>query len=95
MKIAAFAVLLLSVSVLPASAGSPPVRNERTPAEVADACAALPDGKAEWQHGCVDTRTGAAVLCRGDRCTEYFADPRYARIKAILDAGRVKPQQRL
>jgi hypothetical protein len=95
MKITAIAVVLLSVSALPAGAGSPPVTSERTPAEVAAACAALPDGTAALDHGCVNTETGAAVLCRGDRCTEYFADPRYAKIRAILEAGRAKPQQRL
>ena len=63
------------------------------PDEVATSCTAL-GGKGESLAdgaGCRNTETGAAVICEGDQCTDYFADPRYAKIKDILDRSKVKP----
>ena len=34
-----------------------------------------------------------AMPALADTCTDYFANPRHARIKAVLDANRIKPQQ--
>ena len=43
--------------------------------------------------GCRNIGTGAAVDCSGGQCTDYFADPRYSKIKSILDAGKPKPRK--
>ena len=92
MKSSMIAVLLLAATALPALAGSPPVKSTKSPEQVASACGAMTSDKADLGNGCVNTRTGGAVLCTGDQCTDYFADPRYSRIKAILNANQVKPE---
>ncbi len=89
----AAAVLILPLVAMPALAGSPPGNGRQTPDAAAAACAALgargevlADGA-----GCRNTETGAAVICKGSQCTEYFADPRFAKIRDILEKNRVKP----
>lgn len=90
-----FVSACLAVLAVPAFAGSPPVKSSVTPESAAAACAALgPSGEPLGNGaGCRNTLTGAAVICSGSQCTDYFADPRYAKIKAILDAGKANPQK--
>ncbi len=87
--------VLLACLVLPASAGSPPVKSKVTPGNVASTCLALGAMGETLANGtgCRNTTTGAAVDCSGGQCTDYFADPRYNKIKSILDVGKVKPQK--
>lgn len=95
MKTALLAALLACASAAPVLAGSPPIAGSERPTDLTARCLAL-GTKGEvlaGGDGCRNAETGAAILCAGDRCTEYFADPRHARIKAILDANR-RPQQR-
>ena len=87
------AALLLPLTAMTAFAGSPPDLSRQTPDEVANSCATL-GAKGESVAdgaGCRNTETGAAVICEGNQCTDYFADPRYAKIKDILDKSRLKP----
>jgi hypothetical protein len=87
-----FAFALLA---LPAAAGSPPTKSMATPESVAAACRSL-GAKGETLAngtGCRNVETGAAAACFGGQCTDYFADPRYKKIKGLLDAAKVKPQQ--
>lgn len=88
------AAILLPLVSMPALAGSPPDLSRMTPDAVAASCAALGDRAESLANGagCRNTETGAAVVCEGDQCTDYFADPRYAKIKDILDKNRVNPQ---
>jgi hypothetical protein len=88
------AALLLPLTALPSLAGSPPDLSRQTPDAVAESCTAL-GSKGESLAsgaGCRNTETGAAVICSGNQCTDYFADPRYAKIKNILEKNRVNPQ---
>jgi hypothetical protein len=96
MKSFILSTLILTSLAVPALAGSPPTTSRLQPEAVADACATLgAKGESLGQGaGCRNTETGAAVLCTGDQCTDYFADPRYSKIKSLLDASRVRPQQR-
>lgn len=96
MKSFILSTLFLTSLAVPALAGSPPTTSKLQPEAVAESCAALgPTGQRLAQGtGCRNTETGAAVLCSGDQCTDYFADPRYSKIKSLLDANRVRPQQR-
>ena len=90
-----FVSIVLTCLALPAGAGSPPTKSTVTPGSVAASCLAL-GAKGETianATGCRNTRTGAAVVCSNDQCTDYFADPRHAKIKAILDAERNKTQK--
>ena len=89
-----FVSIVLTCLVVPAGAGSPPTTSTVTPGSVAASCLAL-GAKGESianGTGCRNTRTGAAVVCSNDQCTDYFADPRHAKIKAILDAEKKKPR---
>ncbi len=96
MKSFFLSVLVLTSLAVPALAGSPPTTSKVQPETVADSCATLgtKGERLASGAGCRNTETGAAVLCTGDQCTDYFADPRYSKIKSLLDANRVKPQQR-
>jgi len=87
--LAASAILI--ALAMPALAGSPPVKGHNTATSAADACAELgTTGEAlssGGDIGCRNTATGAAVTCNtNDQCTDYFADPRYGRIKAALES---------
>jgi hypothetical protein len=96
MKSFVLSALVLSSLAVPALAGSPPTTSKVQPETVAESCAALgPNGESLANgSGCRNTETGAAVLCTGDQCTDYFADPRYSKIKSLFEANRVRPQQR-
>lgn len=87
------AAILLPLVSIPALAGSPPDLSRQTPGAVAASCAALGDKAESLANGagCRNTETGAAVICEGDQCTDYFADPRHAKIKDMLDKNRTKP----
>jgi hypothetical protein len=87
------AAILLPLFVMPALAGSPPDLSRQTPDTVAASCDALGEKGESLANGagCRNAETGAAVICQGNQCTDYFADPRYAKIKDILDRNRVKP----
>jgi hypothetical protein len=93
MKSSMIAILLLAAAALPAAAGTAPVKSKLSPGTVATSCKALGADGAALATGCVNTKTGGAVTCAGGQCTDYFADPRYSKIKALLDADRAKPQQ--
>ena len=88
--------LALLVSA-PAFAGSPPAKIPASPAEIAAACAEAGPGVAPIVSGglagCQNTTTGGAVTCTDGRCQDYFADPRYGTIKAIIDANRKDTRQ--
>lgn len=76
----------------PVLAGTPPTPSKTTPDQMTVACGELGEAGESFSRGgltgCVNTTTGAALSCDADgRCTDYFADPRYPRIKAILDGG--------
>jgi len=90
-----FVATVLASLAAPVLAGSPPVKSKVTPDSVAASCEALGSRGETLGNGagCRNTTTGAAVVCSGNQCTDYFADPRYAKIKSILDAGRTKPQK--
>jgi len=88
-----FSTALVTGLALPAFAGAPPVTIPASPADVAAICAESPGNTdpiaSGGLTGCRNTRTGGAVACDADgRCRDYFADPRYPRIKAILDNAR-------
>jgi hypothetical protein len=87
--------ILLACLTLPVSAGSPPLKSKVTPESVTASCLALgAQGEVIAKGaGCRNTDTGAAVTCSGTQCTDYFADPRYKKIKGILDAGKIAPQK--
>ena len=87
--------VLLACLVLPAAAGSPPAKSKVTPGNVASTCLALGTMGETLANGagCRNIGTGAAVDCSGGQCTDYFADPRYNKIKSILDAGKFKPRK--
>ena len=96
MKTFIAAVILTAILPAAAMAGSPPVKAKTAPENLVEVCSSM---GAEGQtvangNGCVNTRTGGAVVCAGGQCTDYFADPRYAKIKTILDKNRATPQQR-
>lgn len=89
----AASALVLALA-LPAAAGSPPVDSKLNPDGVAASCAALGDKGEAIANGCRNTETGAALACDANgQCKDYFADPRYAKIKAILDANRLPRQE--
>ena len=91
-------VFLLSTALvaglaMPALAGTPPTTSNQSPEAVAAACGKLvSNGKVlafGTSTGCQNTSTGAAVTCdKNGQCKDYFADPRYKRIKTILDSAR-------
>lgn len=87
------AAILLPLFVMPSLAGSPPDVSRQTPDQVSASCAALGDKGEALANGagCRNTETGAVLICEGNQCTDYFADPRYSKIKDILDRNRVKP----
>jgi hypothetical protein len=85
------AAALFLATVSTALAGSPPIDSAQNRESMEASCAALGD-KGE-RNGCINTETGAAITCSGDRCTEYFPDPRYKEIKALIDAAKRKPQR--
>jgi hypothetical protein len=93
MKSAILAAAFLLAAASTAMAGSPPIDSAQTPDSVAAACSALGAKGERAGNGCVNTETGGAVTCSDGRCTEYFPDPRYKSIKALLDANREKPQK--
>lgn len=94
MKSFILSILVLSGLAVPALAGTPPTTSRLTPDSVAQSCEALgAAGERLGDAGCRNTETGAAVLCTGGQCTDYFADPRYKAIKLLLDQNRTKPQQ--
>ena len=67
-----------------------------TPESVTSSCLALGTMGESIANGtgCRNTKTGAALTCdKNGPCKDYFADPRYGKIKAILDAERKQPQQ--
>lgn len=92
-------ILLAGIALLfaPAAfAGSPPRTAPVTPAEVSTACAAAGDAAEPIAGGCLNTQTGGAIACDdGGRCKDYFADPRYTKIRKLLDANRKVQQQPL
>jgi hypothetical protein len=96
MKTFVAAILLCAAIPAAALAGSPPVKAKAAPENLAEVCNAMgAEGKTTADgRGCINTRTGGAVVCSDDQCKDYFADPRYAKIKTILDKNRAKPQQR-
>jgi hypothetical protein len=87
--------LLAGLAVLiaaPAIAGSPPGTIPSTSTDVAAACRDAGPGTVPFAGGgltgCQNTVTGGAVACGTDgQCRDFFADPRYGKIKAILDAS--------
>jgi hypothetical protein len=88
----ATAALLIALA-MPANAGTAPVVSKATPETITAACGQLgskgEDLGTNGSVGCRNTETGAAAVCSADgQCKDYFADPRYKRIKAILDANR-------
>jgi hypothetical protein len=87
--------ILLSCLAVPPFAGSPPVKSSTPPDSAAASCLALGASGETLANGkgCRNTETGAAIVCSGDQCTDYFADPRYKKIRAILDQNKVRPQQ--
>ena len=88
-SIFATTAILLFLS-LPAAAGSPPVESETSPDAVAASCAALGARGEAIANGCRNTETGAALACDANgQCKDYFADPRYGKIKIILDRNKV------
>lgn len=85
---------LVMALAIPAAAGSPPVASETESDALATSCAALGSKGEAVANGCRNTETGAALTCDANgQCKDYFADPRYAKIKAILDANRNAPPQ--
>ena len=90
-----FVSIVLTCLAVPAGAGSPPTTSTVTPGSVAASCLALGATGESIANGagCRNTRTGAAAVCSNGQCTDYFADPRYAKIKAILDAGKPQPRK--
>lgn len=87
--------ILLSCLAVPALAGSPPVKSPTAPDSAAASCVALGTRGETLANGngCRNTETGAAIVCSSGQCTDYFADPRYKKIRAILDQNKLQPQQ--
>lgn len=84
---------VLAALALPAAAGSPPAPSKTGPDAITASCAALGLQGEALANGCRNTETGAALTCdEKGQCKDYFADPRYGKIKAILE-GAGKPQQ--
>lgn len=95
---AASAILLAFIT--PAFAGTPPVKSKTGSSAMAEACAALgANGETitvNGSSGCRNTETGAAISCDSyGQCTEYFADPRWKKIKLLQRDGQQKPPARL
>jgi hypothetical protein len=91
---------MLFALAMPALAGSPPVKGHNTTTAVTDACAELGAAGESLSSGgtigCRNTATGAAVTCNADgQCTDYFADPRYGKIKAALEGAKQQAPVRL
>ena len=91
-KVFVLSAVLVTALAVPALAGSPPTPSKTGPDMLAAACGALGEDGERISRGnltgCVNTTTGAALTCEaGGRCMEYFADPRYAKVKAILDGN--------
>ena len=66
------AAILLPLFAMPSLAGSPPDPSRQMPDAVATSCAAL-GAKGEILAngaGCRNTETGAAVICKGNQCTD-------------------------
>lgn len=87
-----FTTALMAGLTVPALAGTPPTTRNQSPEAVAAACAEL-GSKGQvvafgTTTGCQNTSTGAAVTCDANgQCKDYFADPRYRKIKTILDSA--------
>jgi len=78
-----------------AMAGSAPVKIGTTPDRIAETCAAMGSGGEAIRFGnsvgCRNTVTGGAITCSTNGpCNDYFADPRYSKVKAALGG---QPQQ--
>lgn len=91
---------ILVALITPALAGTPPVKSKTSSAAAAEACAALGvNGETitfSRNSGCRNTETGAAISCDQDgQCTEYFADPRWKKIKLLQRDGQQQPPARL
>ncbi len=84
------AAIILALA-LPAIAGSPPAKTRTGPDAMAASCAQLGWKGEVIANGCRNTGTGAALTCDANgQCKDYFADPRYGKIKTILDRNRVQ-----
>lgn len=84
---------ILAACSIPALAGTAPVKAKTTPGDLASLCDSMgPKGESFKQGtsvGCLNIETGAALVCTaGGQCTDYFADPRYKKIRTILDGAR-------
>ena len=92
-RVTIFAVVIITAIAVPALAGTPPIESKRTPADIAAACVEL-GSKGEAiaigsMTGCRNIETGAIAACdENGQCKNYFADPRDAKIRAILDNAR-------
>jgi hypothetical protein len=83
-----FATTLLFFAIPSTLAGTPPREAPLTRADMEGRCAALGAEGERLVSGCRNAETGAALVCDDRGCTEHFADPRYARIRALLDQYR-------
>jgi hypothetical protein len=66
-------------------AGIAPAESATTPNDVRSKCAAFGDNVLNFDGGCLNRENGAALVCNLARCFELAPDPRYARVKRLLE----------
>jgi hypothetical protein len=66
-------------------AGTAPAKSATTPSDVRSKCAAFGDKVLNLDSGCLNPENGAALVCNPARCFELAPDPRYARVKRLLE----------
>lgn len=90
--------LILTGFATPAFASFAPIKYSISRDELAARCALLGDRSESWgldsavgDYGCRNTDNGNTVKCTAQgRCTDYGGDPRWKRIKAILEGGKAQ-----
>ena len=94
LMIAAIIVAALSGTAL---ASYPPINYAKSRVDLARSCALLGSRGEGWgldrqsgAYGCRNTENGNAVHCTAaGKCSDYSGDPRWKRVRILLDGGKV------
>lgn len=92
------AALILTGLSAPAFASFAPIKYAISRGDLAARCELLGSKGEGWgfeastgDYGCRNTDNGNTVKCTTDgRCTDYAGDPRWKKVKAILEGGRAQ-----
>lgn len=77
--------IAITASSTAALAGTAPIRTDLTPKDIRARCSSFGDEITKIDGSCLNPTNGSALVCYGASCTELAPDPRYAKLKRLLE----------